>query len=89
MKPNVKTTTFVFDPNDLDDKSLDDLEDDLSELNQEGWYIAATFPSGLIILEREDVHIEVYTGAGTHRKRPKRRVREDKVEDQAKPGAIQ
>lgn len=70
MKPNVETTTFVFDPRKLDDETLDDLEADLADLNEEGWYIAATFPTGLIILEREATRVKAYTGGGTRRKRP-------------------
>ena len=81
MSTNVETTTIRFDPKKLDDDSLDLLEDDLAELNEEGFYIAATFPTGLIILEREDVRVETYTGAGTHRKRPDRNRRKNEVND--------
>jgi hypothetical protein len=73
MKPNVESTTIIFDPAKLDDRSLDDLEDDLAEYNEEGWYIAATFPTGLLILEREAVRVDAYTGAGQRRKRPERK----------------
>jgi hypothetical protein len=50
---NVEIMTFVFNPKHLSGKSLNDLKDDLTELSEKGWHIAATFPSGLIILERE------------------------------------
>jgi hypothetical protein len=78
MKPNVESRTFIFNPSKLDDNSLDDLEDDLAEFNEEGWYIAATFPTGLLILERESVRIDAYTGAGQRRNRPERKSKEER-----------
>ena len=77
MRPNVETRTFVFDPRNLDDDVLDDLEADLGDLNEEGWCIAGTFPSGLIILEREAIRVTAFTGSGMRHKRPARKPREE------------